>query len=439
MKNNTKNILLSSLLLACVNLSASALTFTTAYDLALLNASNIKSSSYLAEADKEKITQEESQLYPQINFSGGFKTSNYQYHKDFSTANKSIQQNQFNASLSLKQSIYTPEVYSRIDLQESRSKYSEVKVELEKEQLAQNVFNAYLDVLKSRSKIELLTSYLTFNKTKYNKILKQFEKNLSNKMDLLEMKVEYDTAKIDLAKEQKLFESYSLKLEQFIGDAEYTLPALKKSDQPILNMIDTMQTMVAGDMNSLQITQAQVAAEISQKNIENASDAHLPTVTFNASATKYQMNKPDVTAPYDNVELAMININIPIYGGGYTSSRVASSKLEYKAALEEIKRVQKDVGVEYSYQKAIFNASVESVTLYRDSLASAALYVESVEQGYKYGLKSLIDLNEAKSRFYKVKYTYVENIYEMVNSYIALLMITHNFEGIKLLDELVKE
>jgi len=436
---SSKTALFLSLLLSSTFLSATTLTFSEAYNLALENANSIKSTKYLAEADKEKITQEKSQLYPQLRLSLSYKSSNYEYHKDFPSNVDNIKQNQFNGTITLRQPIYAPETYSRIDMQKSRSKYSDVKVNLEKEQLAQDVFNAYLDVLKSRSKIELLESYLEFNRIKYKKIKKQFEKNLSNKMDLLEMEVEYNSAKIDLSKEKKFFDAYSLRLKQFIGDARYELPKLKKSDAPILEMIDQMSFKIMGTMRSLKIKEAKIAAEISKNSVENAKDGHLPTVTLDAAASRYEMNEPDVTAPYAHTEYAMINVNIPLYSGGYTSSKVASSKLEYKAALEEIKRTEKEVGIEYRHSLALFNASIASVKMYKESLASTELYVKSIEQGYKYGLKSIIDLTEAKSKFYEVKYKYVENIYEMVNSYITLIIITHNFDGISLLDELVKE
>jgi len=437
MKSSTKIIL--SLLLSSNLLNADALSFTKAYSLALVNANSIKSSEYLAKSDKEKINQEEAQLYPQLRLNASYKLSNYQYHKDYPSLNNHIRQNQFNANITLKQAIYVPETYSRIDIQESRSKYSEVKVKLEKERLALDVFKAYLDLLKSRTKIELLESYLTASKIKYTKVKKQFEKNLSNKMDLLEFEVELNNAKIELSKEEKFFDAYKLRLEQFIGTTEYELPNLKGSEISLVNMLDQMRFKIMGTLRSLKVEQAKVAADISQNNIENAKNGHLPSVTLDASFSKYEMNEPDVTAPYSHVEFAMININLPLYSGGYTSSKVASSKLEYKAALEEIKRVEKETDIEYHHNLALFNASIESVTLYKETLASTQLYVKSVEEGYKYGLKSIIDLTEAQSKFYEVKYKYVENIYEMINSYITLITITHNFDGISLLDELVEE
>ena len=62
----------------CINsLNAEVLNFSRAYELAIENANTIRSSVYVSQSDKEKINQEESQLYPQINLSASYKKTEY--------------------------------------------------------------------------------------------------------------------------------------------------------------------------------------------------------------------------------------------------------------------------------------------------------------------------------------------------------------------------
>lgn len=415
---------------------AEVLNFSRAYALALENANSIKSSVYVSQSDKEKINQEEAQLYPQINLSTYYKKSEYVSNPEKDKTKQGL----LSYSLTAKQTVYNPETYTRIDMQESRSEYSQTKVNLEKEELAQNLFNIYLNVLKSKNKIELLESYLQYSNSKLQELTKKYEMNLANKMDLLEMKVENNSAQIDLKKEKKLFDVYNLKLKQFIGDTEYKLPVIE-SDKQILGIIDLMKERVLSDGNlspSLKIKQAQIAVKLSQLEIENAINGHLPKVTLDASYAKYDTDAPAIDSTYDNVKSIMLTVNIPIYSGGYVSSKVDSSKLMYKAASEDLQNTTKQVKVEYDEYFALFEASAESVSMYKEAFQSAELYVEAVEQGYEHGLKSVIDLNDARSKLYKVKYKYIENIYEMVDSYMGALIVTNNFEDIGLLDKLVE-
>lgn len=99
---------------------------------------------------------------------------------------------------------------------------------------------------------------------------------------------------------------------------------------------------------------------------------------------------------------------------------------------------KKQVQVQYNEYLVSFNSSAESVSMYKNAVESAELYVKSVEQGYEHGLKSIIDLNEANTKLYDVKYKYLDNIHGMVDSYIGLLIVSNNFENIGLLDKIVE-
>lgn len=417
-------------------LNAEVLNFSRAYELALENANTIRSSVYVSQSDKEKINQEESQLYPQINLSASYKKSEY-----IANPTKNVtRQGLITYSLTGRQALYNPEIYTRIDMQESRSKYSQTKVELQKEELAQNLFNAYLDVLKSRNKIKLLESYSQYSKSRLEELNKKYEMNLSNKMDLLQMRVEFDSTQIDLDKEKKLFGVYDLKLKQLIGNSEYELPKIE-SDKSILDTINLMREKVISDeklKESLRIKQAEVAVEVSKADVQNAKSGHLPKVNFDVAYSKYDTDTPTIDAPYDSIKYAMLSLSVPIYGGGYVSSKVDSARLMNMAANEDLQNTKKETKVMYDEYFALFEASTQSVSMYKDALVSAELYVEAIEQGYEHGLKSIIDLNEAKNKLYEVKYKYIENIYEMVNSYIGLLIVTNNFKDMGLLDKLVE-
>jgi len=306
--------------------------------------------------------------------------------------------------------------------------------------LAQELFKTYLDILKSHNKINLLESYLEYNRSKLEELSKKFAMNLSNKMDLLQMRVEYNSAQIDLDKEKKLLKVYDLKFKRYIGDFEYELPQIE-SDKILLGTITQMREQVVAEndlQKSLLVKQAQAQLEVSDAEVQNAKSGHLPKLTFDAVYNKYDTDTPTVDAPYNTVKYAMFSLNIPIYGGGYVSSKVDSSRLMKKAASEDLENAKKETQVFYNEYIAVFEASSQSVTMYKDALASAELYLEAINQGYEHGLKSIIDLNDAKNKLNEVKYKYVENLYSLVDSYIGLLMVTNNFKELNLLDKLVE-
>ncbi|MEA2099202.1 MAG: TolC family protein [Campylobacterota bacterium] len=437
---NRKLLSLFFLTFIISSLNAEVLVFSKAYQLALENAHSIKASVFKTEGAKERLTQEKARLYPQINLSAYYKKSQYNYNENYNATGDTIKQGLINYSLSVKQSIYNAEIYSKISLERSRSELYAVGVELEKEELAQSVFKVYLDLLKTRNKIELYNSHLKYTKSKLDELTKRYEMKLASKMDFLEMGVEYKSAKIDLKKEKKLLIVHQLKLKQLIGENEYELPTIK-SDKQILESIESMRLSVLdkSDFSSnLQLLQAQLALKLSKKDIENSFDAHYPRLDLDISLSAYETDDPTSDSLYKDTQSIMLVLNVPVYSGGRVSSRVRELELNSNAASEELINTNKEIKVKYDEYMALFEASTESTSMYKDALESSVLYVDAIEQGYSHGLKSIIDLNDAKSKLYEVKYKYIENIYAMVDSYIGLLIVTNNFEHIELLDKLVE-
>jgi len=421
------------------SLSAQVLTFSQAYDLALLNANRIKSSVYQADSNKESINQEKSRLYPQISFSSYYRRSEQELNvKNRSVQNDEIKQSLLSYAVSLRQSLYNAQTYSRIGIEQSRDELTQTKVELYKKELAQEVFTVYLDVLKSVNKIELFKSYLEYNKYKLQALTKKYEMNLSNKMDLLEVQVDYNSAQIDLDKETRLLKVSKLKLEKFIGQVEYELPIVE-SDKSIVENMTMMREFIADGslVKNLEIKQAKIARQMAQKEIKNAYNEHMPTLDFDASYSMFDTDNPTSDSDYDNIQQYRVTLNIPIYTGGYVSSKVTAAELMSKASAEDLLDTQKEAKVRYDEYLALYDAASDSVTMYKGAIESAELYVEAIQQGYEHGLKSIIDLNDAKSKMYEVKYRYVENMYEMVDSYVGLLIVTNRFEAIELLDKLL--
>ena len=431
----SKTLLLAVLFFTHSALFAEVLSFSKAYELALKNAHHIRASSYNVQAEKEKINQESAQLYPQIDLSGFYKKSEYERNPD----NAMTRQGLFNYAVSARQALYNPEIVSRMDAQEARSKHAQVKLELEKKELAQELFDSYLDLLKSQNRIELLKAYLNYSILKLDEIQKRYEMQLANKMDLLEMRVERDTARIELQKEERLLKVNRLKFQNFIGRSDFELPALTTRQQVSKN-VALMQTNVANTQNleeSLYVQRAYASIDISKNESEIAEDGHLPRVSLDASYSFFETDDPLVDSQFNSIKYVMLTVNLPLFSGGATSSRIASSRLLEQAALEDLYSTKKEVQVMYDEYLSRFQSSVESVEIYNDAYDSAELYVEAIEKGYQHGLKSITDLNDAKNKYYEVRYKYIENIYELVHSYVGVSIVTNNFENIYLLDALI--
>jgi len=409
--------------------SAKVLTISDAYNLALQNSKSIKSSEYQIEANKQQLNQAKAEFYPQIYLSANYGKKEY----DASGTGRLS-----NYTLSFNESIYDASKINRIDVTKSKIKLDNFKVEFQKQELAQTIFKIYMDILKSKNKIEVYNAYINAKKKRVELLNKKLEMSLGNKTDLLQGKVDYHFSRMDLRREKKFIRVNKLKLKHLTGIDTIELPTIdfnKITDDTVAEMRAVIEKSHNKFSSNLKLKQSQTNLDLSAKEIKSAKLAHLPTININAQYSK--INADARVSNLENTKSVMLQIEIPLYQGGAIESKVTASKLSYNSAQESLLQVEDEIKEEYEENLATFDASSSSIALYRESLNSAQAYLNSIEQSFNAGLKSSLDLNEAKSRLYEVKYRFVENLYEMIDAYINLLIITNSFEKLNLVDMII--
>jgi outer membrane protein len=174
-----------------------------------------------------------------------------------------------------------------------------------------------------------------------------------------------------------------------------------------------------------------------KNEMKNAMSQHLPTVDFEMSYSKYNIDNP--TSDYNNDEKNqfMFVFRLPLFQGGYTLSKTKEAKMKYQSAMEDLADIRAKTNIDYEKYKSVFDSSMKMLPLYQESLENANLYKESIEQGYNFGLKSILDVYDANNKLYEVKYEYLDNLYELIDAYVNLLILTNNFDDLRMIDFLI--
>jgi len=418
-----------AIFLLCSYGNAEVLTILDAYNLALQNSKELKSSEYQIEANKEEINQAKAQLYPQIYLSASYAKKKY----DGSESGRLS-----NYTLSFNESLYDSYKINRVDVAKSKVRLDNFKIEFQKQELAQRVFKLYMNILKSQSKIEVYNAYITAKEKRVEFLNKKLQLSLGTKTDLLQGEVDYHSSTIDLLREKKFIRVNKLRLKHLIGVNSIELPYINLdniTDDIVNRMSDIVEMGKSNFDSNLKLAQSKMSVDLSQKEIISAKSAHYPTLSINAQYSK--INADRQVSGLENARTLMVQIQLPLYQGGATESKVTASKLSYSSAKENQLQVEDDIREEYAENLATFESSAKSISLYRESLNSARAYLDSIQQSVNAGLKSSLDLNEAKSKLYEVKYRFVQNIYDMINAYIDLLVVTNQFDNLGLVDEII--
>ena len=412
-----------------------------AYELALKNANSIKSSTLQLDANKEGLNQWSSKYYPQVNAIIDYNDFDYTTNENASyQPGTKEDERSLDYTLSLQQSLYNHETRTKLDLERKRVHLAEIKLERQKQELSQEVFQAYMTALNSQNRIDLLNSYLKYNEQKLESIQKRYKMTISSKMDLLEAKVEVSRSQIDLVKEKKLLKTYLLKLEQLTNLKNIQLPKIDFENfeiSSIINENDLMQKEDSYLKNNLEYIQSYETIKLLNLEVTNAKSAHYPTLDFDARYTKF--NSSSETTDYENSMRWSFKLQIPLYSGGYVSSKVKTSKLNQKASYEDLEVVTKELTLKHDELLSSLNTSIQSVDVYKEALISSKSYLEFISQGYDNGLKSSIDLYDAQNKVFEIKYEYIKNIQEFMQVYVEYVILNNDIEKLSNIDNIIKK
>jgi len=101
-------------------------------------------------------------------------------------------------------------------------------------------------------------------------------------------------------------------------------------------LISDMRTIIDGNRDNfeknIRIMESEAEVELSKQYINSARSEHLPSVNLNAQYSKIEADS--AVSSLENSKSITIQLQVPIYTGGATSSKVTASKL----SLSSVKR-----------------------------------------------------------------------------------------------------
>lgn len=391
-------------------------TLSDAYKAALLYEAKLKSVGYQVDAKEEDVKQAESQLYPQIFAS--LDNSNRKYKENF--YKRDIKENYNSASITANQALYHPEIFSQIESAELKVDSAKIYLSKQQQELAYKVSDAYISILKYQNSVAVALSYVNTNLIKHQQISEKFDLALANKMDFLESKLSYEQAKITLHKQENLLSLAKVKLKNLTGIDVETIPSVEFDTLSIENLLFIEKTE---DLhNNPDIKMAQLSTKIYEKEIESAKYGHYPKLDLSISHTEY--NTKDTTVDYERDSRIMLEFKIPIFQGGRISSQIEKNKIMLNSAKEDLVDQQREVKIKYEELILNYEAALKDIALQKNAQNSATLYLSAVQKGHEYGLKNLIDLEDAKTKLYETKFKLIDSVYTLINSYVGILNIT---------------
>ena len=219
-------------------------------------------------------------------------------------------------------------------------------------------------------------------------------------------------------------------LGELIGRPVYQpLKRLNEKAQLAMPQGDEEQWVNSAVANNPALEAKQRAVDAANYGISEAKAGHLPTLSFNLGAQRSDFAYDNVIASSAiNTYSATISVQIPLYSGGSTSARVASSYGSRDAAEQEYESIRRQVVKETrtAYMKSA--ADLAKIGSSRNALDSAIKSRAASERSLSLGVATAVDVLNAVQQEYSARRDYLQAQYDFVTNQLVLLRWSGGFQ-----------
>ncbi|WKJ89097.1 TolC family outer membrane protein [Methylomonas montana] len=387
------------------------------YQLAKANDPEFKSSDINKLTTAEIKSQSIAQMLPNISFSANSSRNRLESSSFLGTTLQHYWDHKL--GFNLKQPVFHWDHWIQLDQSDNKIAQAEAQFQAKQQNLMRRTAEAYFNILAAQDNLEFSVAEKKSIEKQLEQAKQRFDVGIIAITDVYEAQAGFDRATASEIEAQNLLDNSKEALREIIGENAADLNGL----QPHIPLSPPAPEDLASWSNSAESNNFSIVAQINQaeyvrKNVDLQQSKHLPTLDIVA-----QYGEEDNGNRYglrgDN-ESVGLQLNLPLFEGGGTSSRTRQAEHEYEAAKEDLIKVKRSVnrGVKDAFRGVV--SSISRVKALDATSKSAEMAVEAAEAGFEVGTRTMVDVLTEQRNLFKAKSDYARSRYDYLINGIKL-------------------
>jgi len=307
----------------------------------------------------------------------------------------------------------------QLDQADNKIAQAEAQFQAKQQSLMRRTAEAYFNILAAQDNLEFANSEKKSIEKQLEQAKQRFDVGIIAITDVYEAQAGYDRALASEIEAGNLLDNSKEALREIIGENAAELNSL----QPQIPLSPPAPEDLSSWANTAENNNFSIVAQINQaeyvrKNVELQQSKHLPTLDIVA-----QYSEMDTGNQYglrgDNESFGL-QLNLPLYEGGGTSSRSRQAAYEYEAAKEDLTKVKRSInrGVKDAFRGVV--SSISRVKALEATSKSAAMAVEAAEAGFEVGTRTMVDVLAEQRNLFRAKSDHARSRYDYLINGIKL-------------------
>jgi outer membrane protein len=282
---------------------------------------------------------------------------------------------------------------------------------------------AYFNVLVQLETLAAAEASEAALKKQFDLASKRLEVGLAPITDVHEARAQYDAARANTILTRNTVQDAYQALVEITGTQVGDLKGLPDDFQPSLPAQQDADAWVATATGQNPALQAQRAdLEAAEAGVTTARSGHLPTLGLSASYGKAlpSLYDPDFVGPNDATSRVGVTLNVPIFSGFLTQSKVRSALAQRDAAADAVEQTKRSVerNTRNAYQTLV--AGVSEVEARRLAVVSAKSAYDASQVGLEVGTRTVVDVLINQQNLFNAQQAYALAKYNFLQARLLL-------------------
>jgi len=375
------------------------------------------SARYAYEAGKEVLPQARAGVLPSLGFEAGVNRNNRK-----TEGAPDLDYNGHSYTVRLSQPLFRMQNWIAVDQADLQVKQSEALFADASQNLIVRTAQAYFDVLLAQDNVSLSGAQKKAISEQLAQAKRNFEVGTATITDTYEAQAKYDLA---VAKEISDLNDLEIKkraLQQLIGKMPASLAPLR--DNPGLatpQPSEMEQWVAAAEEASPTIAQLRLAYEIARKDVDRNKAGHMPTLDLTGNYNNSNSPSGIGNSTLDTRSATIgFSLNIPIYSGGGTQSRIRQALSNRDRAQQDLENTKRTVSQSVRQNYLGVTNGVLQVKALEAALVSNKSSLDATVLGKEVGVRTNVDVLNAQQQLFQAQRDLQQARYNTILSQLRL-------------------
>lgn len=388
-------------------------------------------------SQREAIPQSVAALLPNISAQANV-SNNYQNITQPPTAGQpngisNLQSQGYN--ISIRQPLININAWLAVKQANNSGKQADLSLAAAAQDLIFRVATAYFNVLSSQDTLRFSQAEKAADSKQLNQAQKRVQVGVDALTSVYEAKAAYDKSLATEISAENSLRNNQEALRQLTGQTYSSIKAFTKKIPLLSPQPDNIERWInAATQNNLKLMAARYGVEVSREKIKMQASGHLPSLSLIGNYGK--------TATFNNVPSSLnknggtlgLELDVPLFAGGAVSSKTRQAEYDFQTASANLDNTYRLLIVNTRQKYNDVLADISKIKAEQQAIKSAQLSLDSTEESYKAGTRTVVDVLIAQQNLYDAKRTAASDQY----NYLLDTLLLKQAAGSLKPDDLVK-